>query len=73
MSEQTINELRRLLASDGPELAFLDQIPEPALDELQRAIRSTLDSESESLTEAIASGTAALPAPLRSVAAATLR
>lgn len=73
MSEQTISELRKLLAAEEQGLGFLAQVPDATVDELQRAIRATLDSESEALTNAITEGTAALPVPLRSIAAATLR
>lgn len=73
MGEQTAKQLRELLAAEDRGLGFLAQVPETTVDELERAVRATLDAESEALTNAITEGTAALPVPLRSIAAATLR
>lgn len=73
MSEQAIQELRQMLAAEEHEVAFLDHVPEAAVNELLRATRTTLESQSEALTKAIASGTGALPAPLGRIAATILR
>lgn len=68
MSEQTIGELRQLLDADERDVAFLEQLPEAVTETLLHASRETLDAEDTALTEAIASGTRALPTPLNRIA-----
>lgn len=65
MTNQTIAQLTQRLGCDEQQLAFLEFLPEAAQTELNEGITKRLDQQSSQLSEAIASGTAALPGWLK--------
>lgn len=73
MSEHAIRELQQLLDAEDHEVAFLEYVPSPTVDVLLGAARQTIEHEAETLTRAIASGTAAMPTLVARLARLMLR